>query len=478
MYTRTAIGIAAIALCAITHAETGLERLGDGETDVTGALQHAINETRGLVEIPAGTYIITDTLVVDVAEYGYRGIRGANGATRIIMRGAGPALRIVGNHQGTADPGSIQDHTWEKERFPTISGLEIKGDHPEADGITLYRTLQCTIQNVLIRNCRYGVHLIERNRNFLLADSHIYDGGDTGVFLDNCNLHQANIIGNHISYNKRAGIRQINGDVHNIQITGNDIEYNAGSEESSGEIVLEATTIPDGPTSFISEYTIASNTIQARPEHNGANIRIIGEVAHSPHAARNITITSNVLGSRQKTIEFDHVSRATISGNSIYGGREMNLHLKNTRNIVVNGNTIGTRPSMHDVHERYADGILVEDSTNILLNGNTLAEARLGTEESGGAITFRNVTSGRITACQIINPKFRGIVLEGGIGCVISDNTITSSDDSEIMRAVTVTNGKENLVQNNLIRTSLDEPISMATSSGVSQGNTVFVSSK
>ena len=44
---------------------------------------------------------------------------------------------------------------------------------------------------------------------------------DTGLLFDRCNLHQVIIHGNHISYCKRAGIRQLDGDVHNIQITGN-----------------------------------------------------------------------------------------------------------------------------------------------------------------------------------------------------------------------------------------------------------------
>ena len=134
----------------------------------------------------------------------------------------------------------------------------------------------------------------------MLANSHIYNGIDSGVFMDHCNLHQVNFIGNHISYNKRAGIRQLNGDVHNIQITGNDIEYNWGSEETSAEILLEA------PEGIISEYTISSNTIQAVSENSGANIYIVGAANETPYSARLFAITGNVIGSRNKNIYIDN----------------------------------------------------------------------------------------------------------------------------------------------------------------------------
>ena len=339
------------------------------------------------MEIPAGTFLIDAPLRVDLPALGYRGIRGANGATRIVMSGPGPALEILGDHQGTAFPPSVEEHTWEKERFPVISGLEIVGKHPEADGIALCRTMKCTIQNVLIRQCRYGIRLVERNRNVIIADSHIYDCTDTGVFLDNCNLHQTNIIGNHISYNLRAGIRQWRGDVHNVQITGNDIEYNYdreaaddeaaadnadNAEVTSGEIVLES------PDTLISEYTIVSNTIQARPESPGANILILGSEADTPHAARTIAISGNIIGSRDKNIVLSHACRTTISGNTIYGGKVLNIEARHCQNVILSANNIGSRPSMHAGSVIYCDGILLEECSDCLLDGNIVSNHRFG----------------------------------------------------------------------------------------------------
>jgi parallel beta-helix repeat protein len=436
--------------------------------DATEMLQRMVEASSGLVELPAGTFTISRPIVVDLKKLGYRGIRGANGATRIIMTGAGPAIRIVGDHRGTANPESVEEHTWERERFPIVSGIEILGRHPEADGIEVFRTMKCTIQNVLIRQCRYGIHLVERNRNFLLADSHIYHCLDTGVFLDDCDLHQVNIIGNHISYNQRAGIRQWNGDVHNIQITGNDIEYNAGSEESSGEVVLEA------PEGIVSEYVITGNTIQARPENQGANIRFVGSETDSPFAARAITIASNVIGSRNMNIAMQHASRASITGNTIYGGTERNVHLEQCQNIVLGNNVIGTRPSMHESHVQYLDGILLESCVDVSLAGNVMTGLWSGAEDRGGALTLRDCRFVRISNCQIQDSRFRGIDVVNGEGCVVSENTIANRIPGEQYPAIVFSGeGHGNLVQGNLVFSANPEPLAVPDGMATVTGNTI-----
>ena len=200
--------------------------VGDGKTDDTAALQHALEAGEGVLDLNKGTYRITRPLVIDLTKQGYGAVRGAGGTSRIVMAGPGPALRIVGDHQGTAQPASYKPHTWEKERMPQISGLEILGEHPEAVGIELRKTTKATITGVLVRECKHGIHLVERNRDFVLSDSHLLHNHEFGLFFDHCNLHQIIVHGNHISWNKKAGIKSLNGDVHNLQITGNDIEYN------------------------------------------------------------------------------------------------------------------------------------------------------------------------------------------------------------------------------------------------------------
>ena len=436
---------------------------GDGKTNDTEALQHAVNEIDGVLELPRGDYRILHPIVVPLQRTGFAGVRGDQGTARILMEGPGPALRIVGDHQGTATPSTVKDHTWERERFPVISGFEVQGRHAEADGIQLYRTMQTTIREVLIRNCRHGIHLFDRNRNFLLAQCHIYDNSDTGVFFDKCNLHQVIIIGNHISYCKRAGIRQLEGDVHNIQITGNDIEYNSGAEGTSGEIVLEAAK------GIISEFTIASNTLQATAEASGANILVDGQHADTPSTgARLLNITGNVLGSRDRGIWMKQAIRASITGNTIYGAARENILMQGCQNTIIGSNAIGTRPNMYASSLKYRDGVRLENCRDCVLSGNVLN----GMQDD--SLYFKESTDCSASGNQITNSHKRGIVLDNTTRCRISDNSVVERREKRLMPAAIEATGKSNLIQNNAITRGLKNAILCDVKHGKTQGNTIW----
>ena len=312
--------------------------------------------------------------------------------------------------------------------MPIVTGLEILGDHCEADGIELHRTMQATIQNVLIRRCRFGIHLVERNRNFLLNASHIYDCRDTGLFFDRCNLHQVIISSNHISYCKRAGIRQLDGDVHNIQITGNDIEYNSGYEgpdvNHSGEIVLIA------PQGTISEYTIASNTLQATLDAPGANVLLVGRPEKFADGIRLVNITGNVLGSRDKNIVIDHGAKVSITGNTIYGGQALNIELRNSHSVTLGSNTCFSRPASYA--PKTTDGILLHNCTGCSLTGNIINNCWLGNKDAGGSLTIRDSREIMVSACQINNPRYRGIDILSSDNCHVHGNSI--SEDTEVQQ--------------------------------------------
>ena len=196
---------------------------GDGITDDTLALQRAIDET-GVLELGKGSYLVSAPLLLDTTQRGYVGVRGAQGTSRIVMTGPGPALRIIGDHQGTANPASFQEHTWERT-VPGSAGLRFSTPPRSRRRRTgPYRAVHDPERPDTRMPLRHPS--LDRNRNPIIANSHIYRCLDSDLF-DAVNLHQAIIVGNHISYCPR-GIRQLNGDVHNIQITGNDIEYNSG----------------------------------------------------------------------------------------------------------------------------------------------------------------------------------------------------------------------------------------------------------
>lgn len=445
---------------------------GDGETDDTAALLHTLEAGDGVLRLNKGTYRITRPIVIDTTKTGYAAVRGEGGTSRIIMAGAGPAIRLVGDHQGTASPKSYQEHTWEQERFPTVSGIEIVGAHPEAVGIELRKTTKTTISQVLIRKCKTGIQLVERNRDFILADSHLLDNEEFGLFFDRCNLHQIIVHGNHISWNRKAGIKSLDGDVHNLQITGNDIEYNnhAGVDTSpngeprGAEIWFEATN------GVISEVTIASNTIQATVQPGGANVRIWGSKKDSPSGARLIAITGNVLGSQTRGLDLRDAHRIAISGNTIYDSADLSLYAKDCSGIAFGANTIAwNNPDSRQPR----DGILFEDCDNCSLTGLVTDRLGNGDARQGAGITMVRSTDMAITGCQITDSLVRGIELIDCRRCRVSDNSIVDRREKPRMREAIRISGdsRDNLVQNNLVGGGTETPIDVPQGTAVVQGN-------
>ncbi len=444
----------------------------DGTTDDTAALQHAIDEGGGVLKLTKGTYRITRPLVFDLTKLGYGAVLGDGGTPRIVMAGPGPAIQVLGDHRGTALPSTVKPHTWDKERFPNISGVEILGEHPEAIGIQLRKTMQMTVSRVLVRNCRYGVHLVERNRNFLLCDSHIYDNAEYGLYLDRCNLHQINVTGNHISYNKRAGIKSLDGDVHNLQITGNDIEYNnhpgvdksPGGEPTGAEIWFEA------PQGVISEVTIASNTIQATVQPGGANIRIHGSGKTAPYGARLIAITGNILGSQTRGIELLSAQRVAITGNTIYGAAELSLLARHCSGLSMSGNTIAWQGLPNDPPR---DGILCEDCDNGVLSGLVTQGMSAGSPDSGAAITLIRCSDFSVSDCHVLDPKHRGIELRDCTRCRVTGNHVIDRRESPTMlQAIRVTGkSRDNLVRDNTTGGAVGENIVVPQETTINRGN-------
>lgn len=459
----------------------GFGAVGDGVADDTQALQHALDAGDGILQLSKGTYRITQPLVLDLTQRGFGAVRGAGGTSRIVMAGAGPALRVLGDHQGTASPGSVQPHTWEKERFPTISGLEIVGEHPDAVGIELRRTMKCVVSQVLIRRCRVGVQLVDRNRDFLLTDSHLYDNHEFGLYFDRCNLHQIIIHGCHISWNKSAGIRSVGGDVHNLQIVGNDIEYNnatAGgaaavpqgvdlSQHSGGSEIWF-----DAAEGVISEVTISGNTIQATVQHGGANIRIMGAAVQrpqysdapatqAPDTAHLINITGNVLGSQWRAIELRNASRVTVTGNTIYDSADLSLFAAHCAGVVVSGNTFGWRGLDS---ENAKDGIRLEDCDGVVLSGLTAQRFCAGSAQDGAAVTCVRCQDCSLSDCQILDPLHRGVELQDCIRCRVVNNTIVDRRTQHTMQQAIriVGDSRHNLVTGNILGGASDTLLAAA----------------
>ena len=65
--------------------------VGDGLTDDSDAIQHAVDQGDGLLHFPPGTYRITQPIEINLADRGPLGIDGTGGTARVVMAGKGPA---------------------------------------------------------------------------------------------------------------------------------------------------------------------------------------------------------------------------------------------------------------------------------------------------------------------------------------------------------------------------------------------------
>lgn len=427
--------------------------VGDGQTDATDAIQHAVMDGDGVLEFPRGDYRISRTIEIDVSKrpLSRLSIHGNGGVARLMMEGEGPAIFIKGSHAATADPGGFRLDEWQHERMPTIDGLEIIGRNPKADGIRIEGVMQPTLTRLLLRQLRTGIHVTKRARNLIIDHCHIYHNTGVGVHLENVNLHQACITGSHISYCRLGGIRIVNSEIRNLQITGNDIEYNNNRahhrEFPDADAVPTAEIYIDVGEGSVREGTIASNTLQATYSPGGANIRFIGGGNDNNHRVGMWTITGNLIGSQMNNIHLSSARGVTILGNYIYSGHHRNLLVENSRNIVVGPNCFGHNPD-YDKDE-LATGMRFVDCHSCNISGVLIEDAEAGRHtvpntiplKREGLVEFIRCSRLNVSGTQVLDGTPYGMLLEDCRETLINGCTILDDRTPKQMKAAILWRG-------------------------------------
>ncbi len=380
--------------------------------DRTEDFRKQILENNGTLLLESGVHRITGTLTFFLEGKNSAIIRPAGGPVTLLMDGAGPAIRLVGSHEGSASPSSFKRETW-NERMPLIEDIEIVGNHPEADGIELYRTFETTISKVAVRWCRHAIHLVERNRNVAISAVHLYHNRGIGLFLDDVNLHQINVGNSHISYNHGGGIVVRDGNVRNLQITGCDIEANMpadNSDTTTANILLDLSGKPDDKTRSIAEVAITGCTIQHSSNYSGkdftelapggANIRLLGkEIA----PIDSVTMTGNVMSDVTLNVELRDCTDITLTGNNFFAPNPDNLHVIRSKRVIVNGNTFNPRE-----FER-PGRVLFDECQDCIFSNNTLR----GLQAEDGTVVVKKST--RISLAN-------NLLTESGSGIRVEDS--------------------------------------------------------
>ncbi len=391
--------------------------------DSSTALQKQIDDNNGSLILKAGVYRITRTLAIALNQKHSTIVRPASGPVTIIMDGPGPAIKISGSHQGSASPKSFEDGTW-NELMPIVEGIQIVGNHPEADGITLFQCVQPIITKVSVRWCRHGIHLVTRNRNVTISDCHLYENSGMGIFFDAVNIHQSNISNCHISHNRKGGIVIKGGNIRNIQISNCDIEGNmplTDAPTKAANILLDVSGTPGDKKHSIAEVAITGCTIQHKSNYKGkeyesiapggANIRILGKEIFP---INTVTISGNMLSDTMLNMEIADCYDITVTGNNFFAPNPDNLIIKRSKRIIVNGNTFNPREV--DRPGR----IILEECRNCIVSNSTFHN--LNTDS--GAIVLRDCQGINLSSNIMSNCK-SGVSVKNSRDISINNWTVT-----------------------------------------------------
>ena len=442
----------AMVSSAMARSVRDFGAIGDGKTDDSLAIQKAVNQPGESIEFPKGNYRITSTVTINLDQVDRMSLIG-DGTASIVMAGPGPAFQFIGTHTGTADPSSFKPNVLMRQRMPLVRGLEIVGVHEEADGIRASGVMQLTISETIIRDCRHAIHLTDRNRNVIINACHFYHNRGIGVYFDQVNLHQTNIVGTHISYCSGGGIVTRGGEVRNIHIGTCDLESNMSPETPpTANVLLDST---DGSTD---EVAITGCTLQHNSKSPGsANIRVIGkgltsqkDKASLATQEGHIAITGNVFSDVQINVHLQHARGVTITGNTFWEGFEHDLLVEDSQAIVVGPNDFDRNPR-YVVNGNWAkdlNGLKFLRCSDCKLNGLLVK----GVWKKDAAIALESCHRCTLTDLSILDCDGIGLKLTDCSRCKISDCLISDEREPQTETlSLKLSGGKDNRVRGNIL---------------------------
>jgi len=409
--------------------------VGDGEADDTAAFQRAVDAGVGDVRLPRGRYRLTRPVVVDLDRVGPTALHGTGAAT-VVMDGAGPAIRFVGTHDGTAAPSSVKPNVWARQRSPMAVGFEIVGAHPESGGIEATGTMQLTLDRLTIRKVQHAVRLAERNRNVIVTACHLYENRGVGLYLDDVNLHQINVTGSHISYNGGGGIVVRAGNVRNLHVTGCDVEGNMAADgPPTANVLIDST----GGAAGCGEVAIVGCTIQhTRSAKGSANVRVIGTDGGGARRG-NVLIADNVLSDVHVNVHVAKARGVAIVGNTFWQGHEYDLLVEDTRSLVVGPNLLERAPS-YQYAAHAANGILFRRCHDATIVGLHV----LGVTGGPAGVVLQECRRCNVTGCTVLDCDGAGLLLKDVTDSRVSGCLIRHAQPPEGWRPVVV-QGCENV---------------------------------
>lgn len=384
--------------------------MGDGKTDDTVAFQKAALEN-GVLRLDSGkTYLINKTIVLDLNKI--KGIQANN--AKIFVSKDIPAFHLKGNKiTGGAEPPS--NTGLEQEFSAVIEGLHVYSNNHKGTALVLDGTFGVNISNSHFYNLKKGIELINKNRNVIITENHIWDIKEYGIHYNNANTHQSIISNNHISYAKIALFFE-NGDVHNTQINSNDIEVG----HSVNNNTLSAIQVIC--------YKLNSQFSQAQ---------IIGNSIEDHFLAKEGILNFNAKSfdpSKVKSDQAPYVGMIELVGNE-FSGSSRAIILDNINDLIVNGNTFKL------IKEVFISIFTSGEGINI--SGNTFS-GKLDKDSGGKVLHVEGGIAG-------YSSSLRFFTLNNNTAYNLSNNLITIKRKDMVKEEFEVS---ELIISNNILNTS------------------------
>ena len=288
------------------------------------------------------------------------------------------------------------------------------------------------------------------------SDCHLYHNSGIGVFYDQVNLHQSNIVGCHISYNAGGGVVSRGGEVRNVQIGTCDIESNMTPDGPPGANVLI-----DCTGGCIAEVAIIGCTLQHNNKSPGsANIRFIGR---GTPAARHRGAAVGPRHHRRQRAQ-RRAGQRPPRARARRGHHRQHLLAPATSTICSSRSaaTSSSAPNTFDRNPPYFTGKLAKAQGGLVFRKSrdcTLTGLHVnGVRGQDAAVLLDGCDAFNIADCTIFDSDGAGLLLREVTRTRVGGCVIRPRAEGKAGPALRVSGGKGNWITQNLLENGYDVP--------------------
>lgn len=418
---------------------------GDGVNDDTSAIQSCFDSVMidggGLVIFPAGTYLISDTLIIRPHTASVK-----NDNPQSLHFISMDRLQVAGEGQAVLKATSDMDYmirTYDfsypanvgsySNFYTHINGLKLDGNNLATNGIYVYQALHSIIEYNQIFNVVNGINIygygeLEVRNNVIKCSGKgivMTSGGDTlieknDIFLDdnaigidmtafsgstliNKNTFTPTYAGveSHNGMNKTIGVHIYNGNWNNAPATTGPVHISNNSFDG----VLWGVKAYSSVAHKVCDIELFHNKLANNGYYTGINLFSGQNVENCMIHNNNGGVNYDYAGAIGKLVELTECTSCTIANNLVCASQDSPIKLYNSNANTVIGNTL-LNPSLND--PTGAGIILQGTSINNVVKGNVIRQ-----DGYGGNITHIGIAEQGSCNYNIANDnEFFGVITE------------------------------------------------------------------